>query len=79
MLLALRAAVEGAGGARLDIDALAQQLDTDRGSVRAAIDHGIARGWFPDLELTVLPAGCGKAGCAEVPASPRCRRCPLLR
>ena len=79
MLLALREAVEAAGSTRLDLDALAQQFDTDRGSVRAAIDHGIARGWVPDLELTVLPAGCGTAGCAEVPASPRCRRCPLLR
>lgn len=79
MLLALREAVEAAGNARLDVDALARRLDADRGAVRAAIDHGVARGWFPDLELTALPAGCGTAGCAEVSASPSCRRCPLAR
>ena len=79
MLLALRAAVDAAGSGRLDLDALARQLDADRGAVRAAIDHGMARGWFPDLELTELPSGCGATGCTQLSASPSCRRCPLAR
>ncbi|MFP4634258.1 MAG: FeoC-like transcriptional regulator [Nitriliruptoraceae bacterium] len=79
MLLAVRDAIEAAEGASLDLDALAQQLETDREAVRAALQHGIARGWFADLEVASLPASCGAAGCAPVPTSPSCRRCPLAR
>ncbi len=79
MLLALREAVAAAEGGGLDLDVLARQLDADRGAVRAAIDHGIARGWLTDVEVAALPSGCGTAGCAPAPTNPSCRRCPLAR
>ncbi len=79
MFLALRAAIEAAEGANMDLDALARQLDADRAVVRAALQHGVAQGWFPGVEFAVLPEGCGSTGCAPEPSSVTCRRCPLAR
>lgn len=77
MLLAVRDALARADGVGIDLDALARQLDVDRAALRAAVQHGIAQGWLPDVELVALPAGCGSTGCAPVSSSPACRRCPL--
>lgn len=77
MLLAVREALAQAGGAGLDLDRLARRLEVDRSALRAAVQHGIAQGWLPDVELTTLPAGCGTTGCEPAAASPACRRCPL--
>ena len=77
MLLALREVLRSAEGAGVDLDALALRLDADRDAVRAAIEHGIARGWLEGVELASLPAGCGSVSCAPVASSPACKRCPL--
>ncbi|MFU8840779.1 MAG: hypothetical protein ACNA8R_08640 [Nitriliruptoraceae bacterium] len=79
MLLALRDAIAEAGGASLDLDALARRVGADRDVVRTALVHAIDRGWLTGIEVASLPAGCGSAGCRPEPASAACRHCPLAR
>jgi hypothetical protein len=92
VLLALRDALAAADGGAVRLTELARRLDAEPDAVLAALAHGSARGWLPDVRVlpdlsgvsgrgaravTVMGCGTSAAGCTPAPTNPHCRRCPL--
>lgn len=79
MLLALRDALDAADGSTIRLSLLARELDADPEVVRQVMTHAVARGWLPDVELSVDDGAddCGLMACRPEPTSAACRRCPM--
>jgi DNA-binding IclR family transcriptional regulator len=76
VLVALREALP-ADGAPVRLRELARRLDADPAVVRSLLEHAVARGWLPDLELRLDEAGCATAACVPDLRSLVCRGCPV--
>jgi hypothetical protein len=76
VLVALREALP-ADGAPVRLRELARRLDADPAVVRSLLEHAVARGWLPDLELRLDEVVCAPAVCEPDPRSVVCRGCPV--
>jgi hypothetical protein len=76
VLVALRDALPPEG-VPVRLRELARRLDADPAVVRALLEHAVARGWLPDLELRLDGTVCTPAACDPDPRSIACRACPV--